>query len=455
MTEPEAGGYRVPLRSTRTLSLTVLRNRNMKNKPNAVALFCGAGGLSLGFKRAGFEILFATDCDRDAIATYRIHSSSTEVREEDIKQLNPSIIPKGIDILLGGPPCQGFSSAGQKFWADTRNKLLTEYVRVLNELRPKWFLMENVEGLLTAWDGQYISEAVKAFLSLGYNVTLEKIYAHAYGVPQRRKRVVIVGNRLGHIFRFPPHNHNISGSIFRKSEATFREATSDLPTAHTDTARVTRYAREPQNELQTWLRAGQSQVAQHFFFEQGEEQQRRIEILTPGQTMKDLPEDMQHDSFKRRANRRVCDGTPSERRGGSPSGIKRLIADEPALTITGAAMREFIHPSENRPLSLRECARLQTFPDDLVFAGAPASALQQIANAVPPLLAEVIATHIAVEYGFGVVYEPKHPHFQFSLTQSNGMSPALKKTEQILKSLIDDEDTQLKLFEETRRYVLS
>jgi hypothetical protein len=123
------------------------------------------------------------------------------------------------------------------------------------------------------------------------------------------------------------------------------------------------------------------------------------------------------------------------------------------LTITGAAMREFIHPSENRPLSLRECARLQTFPDDFVFTGATASCLQQIANAVPPLLAEVIAVHIATEYGFGAVYEPKRPHFQFSLTQSNGMSPALRKTESILRALIDDEEKQLTLFEETKKRV--
>jgi DNA (cytosine-5)-methyltransferase 1 len=171
--------------------------------------------------------------------------------------------------------------------------------------------------------------------------------------------------------------------------------------------------------------------------------------------MKDLPAELQHDSFKRRANRRVCDGTPTERRGGAPSGIKRLIADEPSLTITGAAMREFIHPVEDRPLSLRECARLQTFPDSYSFSGSAASCLQQIANAVPPLLAETLAAHIVKEYGFDVVYEPKRPHFQFSLTQSTGMSPALKKTERMLKEFIDDEEAQLKLFEETARYMLS
>ena len=116
----------------------------MKGRPKAVALFCGAGGLSLGFKRAGYDILFATDCDHDAITTYRTHAPNTNVQEGDVRALDTATLPKGVDILLGGPPCQGFSSAGQKFWADSRNKLLAEYVRVLNDLRPKWFLMENV-----------------------------------------------------------------------------------------------------------------------------------------------------------------------------------------------------------------------------------------------------------------------------------------------------------------------
>ena len=400
----------------------------MKQKPNAVALFCGAGGLSLGFERAGFEILLSTDIDPDAIQSYRTCFPSVNVWLGDIRRLNTSALPRNVDILLGGPPCQGFSSAGQKFWDDERNKLLAEYIRILAAVRPKWFLMENVEGLLTAWNGQYICETVKALLSLGYNVTLDKIYAHAYGVPQRRKRTILVGNRLGHIFRFPPYTHNVSGAIFRKSEATFVEATSDLPPATMDAARITSYARPPQNELQKWLRSDEAHIAQHFYFAQSDEQQTRINMLKPGQTMKDLPSELQHDSFRRRANRRVCDGTPTERRGGAPSGIKRLIADEPALTITGAAMREFIHPIENRPLSLRECARLQTFPDDYIFWGNAASCLHQIA---------------------------KRPHFQFSLTQSNGMSPALAKTERMLKELIDDEETQLKLFEETTRYLLS
>ena len=425
------------------------------SKPKAIALFCGAGGLSLGFKQAGYDVVFATDINHHALASYSAYFPNMNIFESDIRDLQPSSLPSNVDIILGGPPCQGFSSAGQHFWDDPRNKLLSEYVRMLDALRPKWFMMENVEGLLTAWKGQYLCECVKAMLSLGYNVSLEKLYAHAYGIPQRRKRVVLVGNRLGHIFKFPPPSHNVSGAIFRKSEATFEQATSDLPPATLDPSATFEYAISAQNELQEILRSSTLQVAQHFFLPQGTEQQARIEMLEPGQTMKDLPVEMQHASFRRRAKRRVCDGTPTEKRGGAPSGIKRLFLDEPALTITGAAMREFVHPIEHRTLSLRECARLQTFPDDFRFCGPTAAALQQIANAVPPLLAEQVGRQIKEVFGFSVVYTPKRPHLEFTLTQSNGMSPALKRTEMLLKELIDDEEKQLHLFEETRRYITS
>lgn len=423
-------------------------------KPTALSLFCGAGGLSLGFKNSGFDIVFATDFNAFAVKSYSNYFSSTRVLESDIRNLSPASIPRSVDILLGGPPCQGFSSAGQQFWDDPRNKLLREYVRILDAVRPKWFLMENVEGLLTAWNGEYISESVRAMLALGYNVTLEKIYSHAYGVPQRRKRVILVGNRLGYQFEFPAQKHPLRGAIFRKSGTSFQQATSDLPMAVTNATAELEYKSNPLNEFQEMCRKKSGLLSQHYFFEQSGEQQKRIHLLKPGQTMKDLPESMQHPSFRRRAYRRVCDGTPTERRGGAPSGIKRLIAEEPSLTITGAAMREFVHPTEDRTLTLRECARLQTFPDDFRFMGPATEALQQIANAVPPLLAETIGAHIQKKYGFSAVYSNSPCRLRFSLTQSNGMSPALQKTEKLLNELSDTNEQQLELFENTVRYAL-
>ena len=145
------------------------------------------------------------------------------------------------------------------------------------------------------------------------------------------------------------------------------------------------------------------------------------------------------------------DGTPVERRGGAPSGLKRFFADEPSLTITSAATREFVHPTEDRLLTLRECARLQTFPDSFVFAGNAASRIQQIGNAIPPILARTIAEHISKEYGFGVRYNGSvHPSLRFCLTRSEGMSPALARTEFVLTELVKSKEEQLVLFEKPK-----
>jgi DNA (cytosine-5)-methyltransferase 1 len=158
--------------------------------------------------------------------------------------------------------------------------------------------------------------------------------------------------------------------------------------------------------------------------------------------MKDLPEEYWHESFRRRAFRRVQDGTPTESRGGAPSGIKRLHNDLQSLTITGAASREFINPTINRPLTIRECARIQSFPDSYKFHGNAASAIQQIGNAVPPIAAAVFARHLKEIdglYGSGCVKVSKTSKpklFGYRLTESNGMSDALKKTDSLLYNFI-------------------
>jgi DNA (cytosine-5)-methyltransferase 1 len=164
--------------------------------------------------------------------------------------------------------------------------------------------------------------------------------------------------------------------------------------------------------------------------------------------MKDLPVHLQHESFRRRAFRRVMDGTPVEKRGGAPSGLKRLFGNEPSLTITSAATREFVHPAQDRLLTLRECARLQTFPDWFEFAGGAASRIQQIGNAIPPMLARAIGEHIAEKYGFGSKYGGTlYPSLRFSLTRSEGMSPALSQTESLLSELVKGKNEQLALLE--------
>lgn len=436
----------------------IMKSETGRSKPTAVSLFAGAGGCSLGFQQAGFDVRFATDIDRNAVESYKRNFEETPCEVADVRDLGSEMLLDKVrlrsgelDILLGGPPCQGFSSAGIKSGEDPRNSLVRHYVRLLKGIRPKWFVMENVEGLLTNDGGLHVRDAVDAFLNAGYSVNLEKIYAQGYGVPQRRKRVLIVGNRLGHDFVFPASVTLFSGSIFRKGEITFSTATSDLPPATSDGSKPLPHIGPPKNELQAYLRGDAKTVTDHFSPALSEIQLERVRGLSPGQTMKDLPEHLQHESFRRRAFRRVMDGTPVERRGGAPSGLKRLFADEPSLTMTSAATREFVHPSEDRLLTLRECARLQTFPDSFVFAGSAASRIQQVGNAIPPMLARIVADQIANTYGFQMRYnDSAHPTLRFRLTRSEGMSPALARTESVLTELVGSKDEQLVLLEQPK-----
>ncbi len=400
-----------------------------------ISLFCGAGGCSLGFKQAGYEILFATDVDKVAGETYLANFSDTRFLREDINNLDfrsilsmCKIAPGQLDILVGGPPCQGFSTAGTRFWDDPRNKLLRSYVEALRTIKPKWFLMENVEGLLTAKNGEYLHEAIKAFVSLGYSIRVEKIYAHEYGIPQRRKRVLIVGNRIGIDFEFPESTVFLKGRIFRNSDVTLRHAIGTLPEASNLPTAKMDYQTEASGSFEHYLRGTSKTISDHFYPRPGPLQIERIRWLKQGQTMKDLPEHLQHKSFKRRANRRVMDGSPTEKRGGSPCGLKRLIYDEPCLTITGSATRELIHPTSHRPLTIRECARVQTFPDDFKFAGGLSEKLQQIGNAIPPLMARIFAEHIRDKYGFTGKSTKEGRLISYSVTKADAMSPALKKT---------------------------
>lgn len=428
-------------------------------RPTAISLFAGSGGCSLGFSQAGYDVRFATHIDADAVESYRRNFPGTPCAAADIRQLTADAVvqriglnPGELDILLGGPPCQGFSSAGVKAGDDPRNSLLSHYVRLLEGIRPKWFVMENVEGLLTNDGGLPVRDTVAAFLEAGYSMNLEKIYAQGYGIPQRRKRVLIVGNRLGHDFLFPEPMTCFSGSIFRKGEITFATAVGDLPPAATKAGEPLVFSEPPRNELQAYLRGEARTVTDHYSVALSDVQLQRVQGLQPGQTMKNLPEHLQHESFRRRAFRRVMDGTPVEKRGGAPSGLKRLFADEPSLTITSAATREFVHPTEDRLLTLRECARLQTFPDGFEFAGSAARRIQQIGNAIPPMLARAVAEHIARNYGFGAQYNGiGRPPFRFCLTRSEGMSPALTLTESLLAELVNEKDKQLVLLEQSTK----
>lgn len=397
-----------------------------KNQWKAISLFAGAGGCSLGFKNAGVDIIAAFENAEPAIETYNANFGANRCHNVDLEtcdflQLRNELgLQCGeLDLIIGGPPCQGFTTAGNRFWDDPRNKLVQNYAQALEMFYPRWFMMENVEGILTTAAGSYIVECVKRMISLGYTVYLKKMYLQEYAVPQRRKRVIIVGNREGKDFVFPEPVERASGAIYKKSSFTLREAISDLESC--DMPEIDHIRKE-----ETGI------------------QLERIATLQVGQTMKDLPEHLQHDSFKRRASRRVCDGTPTEKRGGAPSGLKRLSYNEPCLTITSAAPSEFVHPTQNRTLTIRECARVQTFPDSFKFFGTNAQKMLQIGNAIPPVFAELMAKQI-IRSDANTAKRMLPSLAKFDVTKATAKSPALQKTCSMLRVLQTPEFKQLKM----------
>lgn len=402
--------------------------------PKAFSLFAGCGGCSLGLQQAGIDVALAADIDQDACETYLVNLGSgimwpgadLSTIEPDALQARARLKQEKIDLIVGGPPCQGFSSAGAKDWTDSRNILLRNFVQIVLTLRPTWFIMENVEGLLTANGGFFIIEAITRFLEAGYWVRAKKVYMEQYGVPQKRKRVFVVGNLEQCEFDFPSPTHDDYPQLWleQHSQLSLLDAIDDLPPASDNVTGA--YDRPPRCAYQEQMRQrGNIPLLHHQSKPVNPITQQRIHLLRQGETMKHLPGDLQHPSFTRRAFRRVMDGTPTERRGGAPSGLHRLYAHEPSLTITSASPAEFIHPTEDRLLTLRECARIQSFPDWFEFRGSWSSIATQIGNAIPPLFMKQLGTHIQTRATWRQVDHPQGRWLGIQATKSTGMSPAL------------------------------
>ena len=392
-----------------------MRQASIKQSFTVLDLFCGAGGLSLGFTKAGFNIIRAVDNDDAALETYNSNFVSHAVKLD----LSNGVDLPAASIVIGGPPCQGFSSAGLRRVNDHRNSLVSNYAEVIARLRPKAFIFENVEGFLTAEDGTHVLELLTPLIAAGYRIHLRKVNAANYGVPQHRKRVIAIGG-LGWNPSFPDPTHIAFGAPgahlvthLSASTPTVEEAISDLPPA----------AAAPPGTPQG-----------HYYRLLEGIDLSRASALRPGQMMRDLPEELQHESYRKRAFRRVMDGTPSDRRGGAPAGLRRLRPDEPSKAITGGARAEFIHPTENRPLTIRECARLQTFPDEFTFYGNASEQAQLIGNAVPPLFALALANNLAKDLTSAVQATHDGALLSFVPTLSSGYSPALRKvTDMVLE----------------------
>jgi DNA (cytosine-5)-methyltransferase 1 len=379
----------------------------MTKKFTAIDLFCGAGGMSLGLKRAGFEVVSAFDNWAPAVETYKANLGD-HVR---CQMIDSGMNLPQVDVIVGGPPCQGFSSAGLRLNEDSRNTLVGEFSSLISKIRPSAFIFENVEGFLTAKNGYFVMEFLKPLIANGYRIHLRKVNAANFGVPQHRKRVLAIGG-LGWNPTFPNPTHAASGA----PGAHLGNGSCSIPTPTVDEAF------KKINSV-----ASIHSITDHIATAFVGPDLIRAQHLRPGQSMRDLPEEFWHKSYKNRAFRRVKDGTPSEHRGGAPFGVRRLRGDQPSKAITGGALRDSIHPLEDRPLTIRECATLQTFPLDFLFCGSQQDRIQLIGNAVPVFLAEVIGTHLISDLTAATPLTEEGSLLSFVPTLSNGKSPVLSR----------------------------
>lgn len=378
-----------------------------------VDLFAGAGGLSLGFIEAGFDVPLACDHAPAAVETYR---SNIGLHAELLDLSKRVEVPRS-DVIAGGPPCQSFSSAGRRRDDDHRGTLVRRFAEIVAEERPRAFVFENVEGFLTAGCGERVLDLLEPVIEAGYCVHLRKINAANYGVPQHRKRVLAIGG-LGWEPSFPKATHSAFGAPGAQ------RAGSHLP--------LTPTVADALDGLQDASVEPPGTPADHFYRPLREVDRTRAEAMKPGQTMRDLPEEMWHESYRRRAFRRVKDGTPTDRRGGAPAGLRRLRHDAPSKAITSGARSEFLHPTAHRLLTLRECARIQTFPDDFVFCGSAIDRALLIGNAVPPRLAQAIARSLLTDLKAARTTDRGGSLLSFVPTLADGMSPALARVSELV-----------------------
>lgn len=352
----------------------------MQNKKYiGIDIFAGAGGLSLGAEWAGITMSHAIEISPYPAQTYKRNHPNTIVLQEDIQNINTSTIELGkqdLFIIMGGPPCQGFSMSNtmSRNMDNDKNFLYLQFVRFVRDLHPKWFVLENVWGMTKMNDGETVKMIKESFEALGYSVEAKILWASDYGVPQKRYRFFLVGNSENIPFEFP---------LETDSTITVHDAISDLPVLSNgqmiNSAPYT-ISLEDASEYAQLMRQHSEQSQQNFVSLNNDLVIERYKYIPQGGNWRDIPDSlMQNYADKSRCH----------------SGIyKRLRYDAPSVVISNYRKSMLIHPTQDRGLSVREAARLQSFPDDYYFMGPHMSIQQQIGNAVPPLLAKAVFEQI-------------------------------------------------------------
>lgn len=325
----------------------------MRNEINYIDLFSGAGGMSLGFDQAGFNNIFSVDIEPSFCETYKTNFPKHNLIQKDISKLSNEEIKslignQIIDVIIGGPPCQGFSMAGnigRKFIDDSRNQLFREFARIVEIVQPSYFVMENVARLYTHNKGETKKEIIELFKKMNYNVDCKVVNTADFGIPQVRNRVLFIGNRISNNIVFPTKTVDKPISI--------KEAIDKLPK----------------------LKSGEkSKIPNHISMKHSEQMLEKMKYVSDGGNRNEIPELIRPKS-------------------GNVRKYIRYKSTEPAVCVTGN-MRKIFHYSQNRALTVRELATLQTFPLDFIFKGSTISQQQQVGNSVPPILAKEIALTI-------------------------------------------------------------
>lgn len=342
-------------------------------KPRVIDLFAGVGGLSLGFEKKGFDVVLANEYDASIATSYIANHKNTKMIVGDITSLDLEDtfgkLAGTIDVVIGGPPCQGFSQKGQrKTIHDERNFLFKYYVSVVELVNPKYFVMENVPNLLTAEGGYFRHEIEELFNKLGYSLEYGVLNASDYGVPQNRRRAVIIGKLNGDAPKLP---------VPKRNDVTIWDAISDLAYLESgEGSEEQEYKYPAESDYEKMLRKDSSKLFNHIATKHSPLALERLALIPPNAGREVLPEE--------HLTKSIYSGTWT-----------RMKKDEISVTITTRfdtpSSGKFTHPFLNRAITVREAARIQSFPDNFHFVGNKGSQMKQVGNAVPPLLAAAIA----------------------------------------------------------------
>ncbi|CAI8883203.1 DNA cytosine methyltransferase [Pseudomonas sp. IT-P294] len=388
------------------------RGSRKKKKPlRTIDLFCGAGGITEGFRQAGYVSLYGNDVMPEAIETFKLNHPEAIADCRTIEEVDPAEVrnllglePGELDVLVGGPPCQGFSiNAPERFLSDPRNALFRHYERFLEEFLPKAFVFENVPGLLSLDDGKVFRQIIDIFTNLGYHVTAKILFAAHYGVPQERWRLILLGSRFSEVQHPEPTHYAVGRANFRGgSTMTFQlsesdrsrlnpwvnvnEAIGDLPRLEMgEGAEIVQYQAAAHSAYAQKMRNGAQETFNHIAAKLSKQNAERMKHVKPGGSWRDIPHDLLPKGMQRA---RKSDHTKRYGRlhNDGLSGTMLTKCDPHWGTV-------FL-PDQDRTLTVREAARFQSFPDTYRFVGSRVSQYEQVGNAVPVLMAKAIADQL-------------------------------------------------------------